>query len=62
MNTLQIYNVFESKEQVLKRHDQLKQWSADKAEFHWTEAVQLSVKNDKWRPNFMKLIQEYESM
>lgn len=62
MTATQICKASELKEQILESHHQGKQKNADKAEKHRTETMQCREKYDKWKPEFVKMMQKYESV
>lgn len=58
---MQIYGAPESRTQILERHHQVKQKNADKADKRYMKTMQFSEMYDKWKPDFIKMVQKYES-
>lgn len=62
MNATQVYKDPESKKQVFEWHHQVKEKDFDKAEKRCTETTQLGEKYNKWKPEFIKIMQKNEFM
>lgn len=58
---MQIYMALELNRQEFGRHRQMKQKDADKAKKHCTKTMQSSEKFNKWKPNFIKMLRNYDS-